>query len=706
MSRLYQVLWICLPVLLPVMVLAQDTLIKQLTFNKHYNDFAPISYGNGVCFISDRPAQFAINRVDANNQRLSRIYFTDEHNFNSPEIFINDLSPEINQGSVSFSPDGNTLVFTASVAADSRSSQTVLGLFFATRMGSTWSEPVPFIHNSANNSYSIAHPSMSSDGMRLYFSSDKPGGFGGRDIYYSEWINNQWSEPILLGKEINSAANEFFPSITSDNTLYFTSDRVASWGLDIYKSIIRESSITSAERLSAPINSEADDFAFTMNSNNISGYYSSNRNGRKDNIYSFQWQYPAFEHCPPHEEPSFCYYFEENNILPNDTMPLIFEWDMGDGTKLRSFTAEHCYQTFGTYHVALNVYDSLTQVLFAKVSEIDVVIEKSPFPYIRSLDSLPEAGSMNFEADLNSMQPMNVSHYYWDSGNGSRSRGASTSISFAQSGYFNVQLGVIGYNQDGMEEKRCATKRIKIGDVAIEDSIHPRVSNLQKDMQFIQDHVLTPKSDSSVYFVEFKQSTIQIPLTDQYFENIKYQITERYDESKTLYRYSVGETNNMTQLVAIYQDLMKQGYTESVVHELKTTNFKQQRTNQWWFLPDSISSSINRHINKFNDIQFDLGTYSIRPASFANLDYIAKVLIAEKKLQLLIHAHTDNLGDEDMNLQLSQKRAEAVIAYLVAAGVDSERLRAIGYGESKPIASNAMESGRAKNRRVEFEILF
>ena len=70
-----------------------------------------------------------------------------------------------------------------------------------------------------------------------------------------------------------------------------------------------------------------------------------------------------------------------------------------------------------------------------------------------------------------------------------------------------------------------------------------------------------------------------------------------------------------------------------------------------------------------------------------------------------IGGHTDNVGSEALNQQLSQKRAQAVVDYMILAGLDASRLRAKGYGESVPIADNSTNEGRAKNRRTEFEIV-
>lgn len=684
---------------------AQEIVVEKLKLSSKYNDFAPAVYRDGVVFCSDRPSQFAISWVDAEGNAPTRIYFAKDADHKDASIFSDVITSKMNDGPVCFSPDGKTLYYTGTVKSLKDEEKGKSGIFISSLIGEQWSTPISFEHNSTDNSYSLAHPSLSHDGNKLYFSSDMQGGHGSRDIYYSERIDDKWTAPKNVGPTINTSANEVFPHITSDSKLYFSSDR-GDGVTDLNLFVSANNGVWETPiKLGEPFNSDKDDFALVMKPNNTSGYFSSGRNGRHDDIYSFNINYPTFEACPEAELPMFCYYFEETNIVPNDSMPLVFEWEFGDGTKSKGITAEHCYKDFGSYHVVLNVYDSLTKVHFAKISEIDVVISKSPFPYITSVDSLNPAGEVLFSAKGTDIEGFVPEEYYWDFGNDKRSKGFEASHTYLDDGFYTTQLGVIGKNQFGETEKRCATKRIKIGNISDPNKIEIRESVLQENMVFSGDK-LTPVLDSTVYYVEFKESETQIPLTDEYFDDIKYEITERYDAEKIKYKYSVGETTDMTTLIKIYQDLVLNGYNESIVREENTQSFKKKTTNSWWYMPDSISATINRHLNKFNEIRFDLGTFTIRKESFDNLNYISEVLNMEKTLKLKINAHTDNIGNDLNNLELSQKRADSVIAYLLSRGVQAERLIAIGHGESAPIATNDTETGRAQNRRVEFEIVF
>lgn len=105
----------------------------------------------------------------------------------------------------------------------------------------------------------------------------------------------------------------------------------------------------------------------------------------------------------------------------------------------------------------------------------------------------------------------------------------------------------------------------------------------------------------------------------------------------------------------------------------------------------------------YDNLVFELDKDIIKPISFPYLDELAENL-RESSWNLVLEGHTDNLGSEKYNLNLSQKRAEAVKKYLEEKGINPNRITAIGFGESKPIADNSTAEGREKNRRVEFKI--
>ncbi|MFV0590683.1 MAG: OmpA family protein [Draconibacterium sp.] len=140
----------------------------------------------------------------------------------------------------------------------------------------------PFLFNS--NKYSVAHPAISQRGDTLFFASDMPGGFGGKDLYYSVYINGTWREPKNMGAVINTEFDEVFPSVHKSGAFFFASDRPGGiGGLDIYASKLKSKGQFSIPFLMADsINSTADDFGLTFSDSGKYGFFSSNRAGNGD----------------------------------------------------------------------------------------------------------------------------------------------------------------------------------------------------------------------------------------------------------------------------------------------------------------------------------------------------------------------------------------------------------------------------------------
>jgi outer membrane protein OmpA-like peptidoglycan-associated protein len=105
-------------------------------------------------------------------------------------------------------------------------------------------------------------------------------------------------------------------------------------------------------------------------------------------------------------------------------------------------------------------------------------------------------------------------------------------------------------------------------------------------------------------------------------------------------------------------------------------------------------------------IQFETGSAVIKKSSYGILDQVVAVMQNNPEYKLEIHGHTDSQGDDAKNMVLSEKRAASVREYLTNKGVDGTRLRSFGHGETEPVADNNTSAGRAKNRRVEFKVMF
>jgi outer membrane protein OmpA-like peptidoglycan-associated protein len=108
---------------------------------------------------------------------------------------------------------------------------------------------------------------------------------------------------------------------------------------------------------------------------------------------------------------------------------------------------------------------------------------------------------------------------------------------------------------------------------------------------------------------------------------------------------------------------------------------------------------------KFKSINFETGSDKLKTSSYQILDKIADIMLENPNMVIEIAGYTDNVGDDAKNKVLSEKRAQSVLAYLTAKGVKTSQMKAVGYGEANPIATNDTEEGRLQNRRVMFTVI-
>ena len=118
-----------------------------------------------------------------------------------------------------------------------------------------------------------------------------------------------------------------------------------------------------------------------------------------------------------------------------------------------------------------------------------------------------------------------------------------------------------------------------------------------------------------------------------------------------------------------------------------------------------IPIEIKRSMMKLSNSLFAFDKFTLSDEVVAELDKVTAWLIDNPELNIAVEGHTDSIGNENYNQRLSESRAKAVMEYLIAHGVNADRLSYVGYGESSPIADNSTEEGRRQNRRVELKIV-
>ncbi len=203
-----------------------------------------------------------------------------------PERIESGINTDFDEGACSFSPDGATMYYTY-CAEDSESPRTA-EIYKSVRSGAQWSagQKVEVFKDTLTMA---AHPAVGGD--YLYFVSDGPGSYGGKDIWRVPLDGIGIERPENLGPAINTPGDEEFPYMREDSVLYFSSNgHPGMGGLDIFKATQNAKGRWKVENMKAPVNSMADDFGITFAGKEEKGFFSSNRNDGRgaDHLYSFE----------------------------------------------------------------------------------------------------------------------------------------------------------------------------------------------------------------------------------------------------------------------------------------------------------------------------------------------------------------------------------------------------------------------------------
>ena len=206
-------------------------------------------------------------------------------NLSQREQLKGNVNTKYHESTATISMDGNTMYFTRNNffkgrLKSSKDKQVKLKIYKATKKQDSWVniKELPF----NGNQYSTAHPTLSPDGKKLYFSSDMPGTFGMSDIWFVYiFENDTYSQPINLGPNVNTEFRESFPFIDSENNFYFSSDgKLGLGGFDIFESKLNVRGFPyETSNIGKPVNSPFDDFSYVYNNKRNFGFISSNRNG-------------------------------------------------------------------------------------------------------------------------------------------------------------------------------------------------------------------------------------------------------------------------------------------------------------------------------------------------------------------------------------------------------------------------------------------
>ena len=269
--------------------------VHKLNINTGTSEFGGAFFGNVLVFASARGEG---DIYDWNNRPYLDLYkaeINESKDLLNVRPFSSSITTKMHESNAIFTKDGNTMYFTRNNFIDGKKGKdsnkiSHLKIYKAHLIEGVWADISELPFNSED--YSVEHPALSPDEKKLYFSSDMPGSIGSFDLFVVDVLENGgYGVPKNLGPKINTEFREQFPFVSDSNVLYFASNgHFGLGGLDVFKSKINDDgNVSEAVNLGKDLNSNLDDFAFIIDDETDTGYFSSNRKKGKgdDDIYKF-----------------------------------------------------------------------------------------------------------------------------------------------------------------------------------------------------------------------------------------------------------------------------------------------------------------------------------------------------------------------------------------------------------------------------------
>jgi flagellar motor protein MotB len=709
--------------------------VKKASFcSDKYDEFSPVYYEHGIVFCSNRPSGRLSTYSTATNKGLFKIYYIDTlngkdanlgsgndnprssadsiHNlkWQDAKLLSKELVTKFNDGPVTFSSDFDTIYFSRNLEVEGKLGElstirNKLGIFNAVLVGDKWTKIKELRIN--NEWYNVTTPWLSSDGKKLYFASDKPGGFGGSDLYSCQLRGGYWDDPVNLGSVINTKGNESYPFINPSGELFFSSDgHQGLGGKDIFFSRFSDTAWLAPVRLDSPVNSKFDDFGITSDPLMNEGYFSSNRDKSID-IFHFRTNHPQIFYNNIQKENQYCFMFNDNGSIVVDTVNLRYRWSFGDGKTAIGSIVNHCFPGPGNYSVKLDIVERGTGKLFFTKLIYSLELNDFEQPYINSQDIAAKADVVEFSALKSYLPGYKISEYSWDFGDGIRSSGENVTHAFREKGEYTVNLELtIKSLTTGVTQKTGVSKKIlilnnsqeKASALASKTSMKVKltdIKNYENALIKTQYSAETEFQQDAVFIVELLSSATKVNINGPIFRNVskKYTIKEIFDPEKNNYRYIVDQQINLMSTYPAFNEMLALGFKDVQI--------------KIFVLKDASEKELHNLIKingAFADSYFD-SSERLTSNAYIMLDQIVKLMKKYPSLRLEVAVHSDNLGSADASLILSQKRSQLLVEYLISRGIANKRLVATGFGGSKPIAPNYLEKDRKLNRRIDFIII-
>ena len=687
--------------------------IKKASFSSDkYDEFSPVFYKNGLVFCSNRSLSLS-NHSTSQNKGLFKIYYIDttgKADWENTKLFSKNLTTILNDGPVTFSKDRDTIFFSrnqdvTSKLSDISSPRNKLGIYFAVLIDGQWTKIRELRIN--NEWYNVTTPCLSPDGKRLFFASDKPGGFGGSDLYSSIWKDERWEDPVNLGPVINTKGNESYPFINASGELFFSSDgHPGHGGKDIYFSIYSDTAWIKPICLDTPINSKFDDFGLLTDTLFEKGYFSTNRDKSID-IYRFKTNYPQILYNKIQKENQYCFTFADSGALAINVMNLKHKWDFGDGNNAFGEVVQHCFHGAGNFTIKHDIFEITTGNRYFSKLLFNLELLDFEQPYINSPEIALKGDSLNMDGLKSNLPGYKAINYSWDFGDGTRMNGSNVIHSFREKGEYMVNLELtLKSESSGSVHKNGVSKKIVVFDniqekdsyISKEISLNAAPPDIRKSENAAIKVQYSAESEfrkDAVFNVELLSSKNRIGTESSIFRSIpkKYTLTEKFLPEDSTYSYIVDQEMTLMAAYPAYSELQALGFKEARV--------------KIFVLKDPVEKELHNLIKingAFADSYFD-SSDKLTSNAYIMLDQIVKLMGKYPSLKLEVAVHTDNAVPAGTSLEVSQLHARLLVAYLINRGINTKRVVPVGYGDTKPIAPNILEKDRKLNRRIDFIIL-
>ena len=671
-----------------------------------YDEFAPVFYRNGLVFCSDRG-----QAVNSQGKAVVKLFYADTAFANKKiSLFSKDLKSKLNDGPATFNRAGDTIYYSRNLVVEGNfkllsTYRNKLGLFYAVSEPKGWGRVRELRFNT--EWFNITMPCISHDGKRLYFASDKPDGIGGLDIYYSNWKNGYWEDPVNLGPDVNTEGNETYPFISQTGELFFASDgRGGLGGKDIYVTKQKTNGWYTPVRLAAPMNSEFDDFGIVTTADVKDGYFSSDRSKSVD-IYHFTSDMPQVWFAEAQKENLYCFSVSDTGKIVVDTLTMQYVWDFGDNTKMTGTKVNHCFPGPGKYSIELDIVDRATGRTYFRKQSYDIEIVDYDQPYITAPAYAVAGERVEFDGMKSYCPGYTVTGYFWDYGDGTQKTGAGPSHTYTRSGEYDVRLGLmLKSDETGDVLKRAVKRKIKVFGSNQEMNSwlasHQTTTVEPVDLrQFENVRILSQYSaeaefmKEAVFQVEILSSATKMELSNPIFRSVpaKYSVREVFYPETGTYSYVIDQQMSLMAAYPAYAEMVALGFRSATVRLYVLTDPAERELNV-----------LKRNYGVMTDTYFDARNRLVTNA-YLMLDQVVMLMNKYPSLNLEIGVHTDNQGVPSVLQNLSQTRAQVIVNYLINRGVSASRLTPRGYGSTRPVASNNDWLTRRLNRRVEFSVI-